>query len=196
MSLFAGDSVDDAHLRTLLAAGQAREAATAALRSLGPQVLGYLRVMLRDEDEARDAFSAFAETLWKALPSFRFESSLRTWAYRLAWSTVKSARGAAWRRKVRRFESGEASILAEEMRTATAVRVDKQRRVLEELRGELTPEEASLLVLRIDQGLSWQEVAEVMSAQGSPVDWTTVAKRFERLKKRLATRLRELGLVE
>jgi len=186
----------DDQIRALLAAGDARGAATAALQAQGRDVLGYLRALLRDEHLASDAFSVFAEHLWRGLPTFRFEASLRTWALRLAWHAALNVKGEAWNRRVRRLRTGEASVLAEQLRTATAVRVDRQRQVLEKLRTGLSDEECSLLVLRIDKALPWQEVAAIMAAEGCAVDAAAVAKRFERLKEKLARRARELGLVE
>lgn len=186
----------DDRIRTLLEAGDVRGAATAALQAHGPEVLGYLRAMLRNEDAAAEAFSAFAEDLWQGLPGFRFESSLRTWAFRLAWNAALHWKDQAWNRKVRPFVTGEASAIALELRTATAVRVHRQRQVLDQLREGLSPDEISLLVLRVDKGLSWQETAGIMSAEGTPVDPVALAKRFERLKAKLATRARELGLVD
>ncbi len=185
----------DDRVRELLAAGDARGAATEAIRELGPQVLRYVRAVARDEELARDAFSAFAERLWVGLPSFQWQASLRTWALRLAWNAALDLRDEAWRRHGRRLETGEASAIAEELRTKTFVRVERQREALDELRESLTAEEQSLLALRIDQGLAWNEIAEVMSAEGHPVDAATLTKRFERLKARLAKLARERGLV-
>ena len=59
-----------------------------------------------------------------------------------------------------------------------------------------TVEERSLLALRVDQGLAWNEVAQVLAAEGAPVEPATLMKRFERLKERLATMARAQGLVE
>lgn len=186
----------DREVQELLAAGDVRGAATAALETHGRDLVGYLRTLLRSEDEAKEAFSVVAEHLWQGLPRFRFDSALRTWAYRLAWNTAFNMREEAWRRRVRPFVSGELSAVAEEIRTATAVRLDRHDRQLDLLRRELSEEERSILVLRVDKGLSWQEVASVMAAEGAPVDAGTVAKRFERLKARLAERARALGMVE
>src|SRR3974377_239701 len=60
-------------------------AATIALQGFGPQGVGSLPAALKDEDDARDVFSQFAEDLWKGLPGFRGECSFRAWAFRLAW---------------------------------------------------------------------------------------------------------------
>ena len=50
-------------------------------------------------------------------------------------------------------------------------------------------------MLRIDQQLSWSEVAEVMAAEGTTVDPATLMKRFERIKARLGELARERGLL-
>jgi RNA polymerase sigma-70 factor (ECF subfamily) len=185
----------DGRVRGLLAAGDGRGAATEALRELGPPVLRYLRVVLRDEEDAGEAFSRFAERCWRGLPGWRGER-LRPWAFRIAWSSALDVRGEAWRRRVRRFESGEASALAEQIRTRTAVRVERQRTALEKLREALSSEEQSLLTLRIEEGLGWEDIAEVLSTEEQAVSADTAAKRFERLKARLARMAREAGLLD
>ncbi len=178
-------------IRERLAAGDARGAATEAMRAFGPKILGYLRSILRDEADAGDAFSVWAEHLWRGIESFRGESSFRTWAFKIAYNAALNVRNEAWRRLGRPLETGEASLLAEEIRTRTAVREERQRSRLEEIRAQLTPEEQTLLTLRIDQQLSWEEIAEVVSASGEPVDAPALRKRFQRLKDRLAEMLRD-----
>jgi len=183
-------------LRALLAAGDLRAAATEAIRGYGPQVLQVLRAMLRDEAEAREAFSQFAENLWRGLSTFRGESSFKTWALRLACNAARNQRDEAWRRRGRRLATGEASALAEEVRTRSVVRVERQRQALDRLRQSLRVEEHSLLVLRIDQGLSWSEVAEVLAEEGEPAEPAALMKRYERIKERLGKLAREQGLVD
>lgn len=186
----------DERVRQLIAAGDLRGAATEAIRGHGPQVLQVLRAMLRDEAEARDAFSQFAENLWKGLGTFRGEASFKTWALRLACNAARNQRDEAWRRRGRRLATGEASALAEEVRTRSVVRVERQRQALDRLRQSLSVEEQSLLVLRLDQGLSWSEVAEVLAEEGSPVEPAALMKRYERIKERLGKLARDQGLVD
>ena len=187
---------DEARVRELLDAGDLEGAATEAIRHFGPQVLRYLRSLLREEALATEAFSQFAENLWKGLPAFRAEASLRTWAFRLALNAAINLREQAWRVRGRRLRTAEASKIAEEVRTRTAVRVERQRQALDKLRQSLSVEDRSLLVLRIDQGLSWAEIAEVLSAEGRRVEVAAVTKRFERVKERLAKMARDQGLVD
>jgi RNA polymerase sigma-70 factor, ECF subfamily len=186
----------DARVGELLAAGDVAAAATEAIRGLGPDILRYLRSILWDEAAVTDAFSLFAENVWKGLPAFRREASLRGWAFRIAFNTALNVRDEAWRRHARRFATGEASKIADEVRTKTVIRVERHRQALDKLREALSVEERSLLALRIDQGLSWAEVAETFSAEGAAVEPATLMKRFERLKEKLATIAREQGLVD
>ncbi len=168
-----------------MAAGDHRAAATELIRGYGPRILGYLNVVLRDDLDAGDAFSLFAEQVWHGIPAFRGRSSARTWAFKAAWSAAMKVRDDAWRRLGRRLETGEVSRLAEDVRTRTGLRYERQRTELEALRATLSDEDQTLLVLRLDQELTWEEVAEVLSQDGPPVDPAALRKRFERIKQRL-----------
>jgi RNA polymerase sigma-70 factor (ECF subfamily) len=180
----------------LLAKADLRGAATEAIRGFGPLVLKYLRSVLRDEAEAKEAFSQFAENLWKGIGAFRGESSFKTWSLRLASNVALNIRGEAWRRRGRRFATGEASAIAEDIRSRSVLRVERHRQALEKLRESLSVEDRSLLALRIDQELSWTEIADIVAEGGKPVETATLMKRFERLKERLAKLAKEEGLVD
>ena len=56
---------------------------------------------------------------------------------------------------------------------------------------ELTAEDQTLLALRLDQELTWEEVAEVLSIEGRVIDPATLRKRYERIKARLAAIVKE-----
>jgi len=175
-----------ARVEELIAAGDLSAGATEALRALGPEILRFLRSVLRDEEDAADAFSHFAENLWRGLSGFRGQSSLRTWAFRIAWNSAQTLRNDAWHRHKQRFKTGEASQIAQEIRTKTVVRVARQRDEFEKLRQSLSVDDQSLLALRLDREFSWEDIAEILSSEGEPVQALTLMKRFERLKKRLA----------
>jgi len=186
----------EAQVQELLTRGDLRGAATSAIQGFGPKVLGYLRSILRDDNDAADAFSHFAEDLWRGIGSYRGEASFKTWAYKLAWCAAMHVRSDTYRRLGRRLESGEASKLALDVRTRSVVRDEIQRRGLDKLRATLTPEEQTLLFLRLDQQLEWNEVAVVLSGDGEVVEAATVRKRYERLKTDLARLVRDQGLAD
>ncbi len=186
----------ESRVRTLVDAGDVRGAATLALRQHGPSILRYQGTILRDEDAAADAFSLFAEQVWSGLPRFEWRSSLKTWCFRVAHHAALNVRRDGWRRLGRRFATGEATALAEDIRTRSVVRVEKQRQALEELRRSLSEEEQTLLSLRLDQAFSWEECADVLSSDGEAVEPAALRKRFERLKERLTEMARQQGLVD
>lgn len=168
-------------------------AATAAIRGYGPEIRGYLQAVMRDEDAARDVFSQFAEDLWKGIGGFRRECSFRTWAYKLAWHAAARHLADPYRARRRRLGTSEAEALAQEIGSASRPwqRTSVKSRVAA-LRAGLTPDEQTLLTLRVDRRLSWREVAHVLAAAATPAEEAALRKRFERLK----ARLRELAVRE
>jgi len=184
----------DDQVAALLQRGEVDAAATVALESLGPGLLGYLASLI-GENDARDVFSVLAEDAWRGLPSFRFECSLRAWLFRLAWHAASRFLRDPWRRRVEPLPSSAASRLAGSIAGASQL-PGGRRDTLRALRQRLTPEEQTLLVLRVDRELEWNEVAEVLAGSGEPVSPAALRKRFERLKERLAGLAREEGLLE
>ena len=186
----------EASLQGLLDAGRFSEAATAAIRGYGPQILGYLGSVLRDDGLADEAFSRFAEDLWKGIAGFRRESSFRTWAYRVAWNAARDLQTEAFRRRGRRLETAEISKVVQEVRSSSAAFLKEDARdKLEKLRRTLSPEDQTLLILRVNRELSWKEVAQVLSTAEVPVDEPALRKRFERVKTRLRKLAEEQGVL-
>ncbi len=181
----------ETRVTALLAVKEYRGAATEVIRGYGPRALGYLHRLLGNDADAADAFSMFAEQVWRGMPNFEGRSSVKTWAFKAAWSAAMKVRDDAWRRLREQLPSSAASHLADEVRTNTAVRFESLRQELEVLRAELTAEDQTLLALRLDQELTWEEVAEVLSIEGRVIDPATLRKRYERIKARLAAIVRE-----
>jgi RNA polymerase sigma-70 factor (ECF subfamily) len=188
--------MDAVETRTLalVDAAQLDAAATAAIEGYGAAVFGYLRSLL-DEDDARDVYGQWAEDLWKGLPGFRRESSLRAWSYRLAWHAACRLHRDPYRARGERLPSSAASRLAASV-AASTIATGSRRAGLERLRAQLPPEDRTLLTLRLDRELDWDEVAAVLSADGGEVTAAALRKRFERLKDRLRELAREEGLLD
>jgi len=187
----------EAEIADLLESNDLPSAAAAILREYGPAILAYLASLARDEDRADDAFSQFCEDLWRGLPGFRRDASVRTWVYKLAWHAWLRNEREPYRRRGRQLATEEMSRLAAEVRSTTALHLRSEAKdAVARLREQLTPAEQSLLVLRIDRGLSWSDVASVMSTPEEDLDAQTVAKRFQRVKDRLRKLAEDAGLLE
>lgn len=180
-----------------LAAGDLPAAATAALHGLGPQILGYLAATLRDDDAAYEVFGQFSEELWKSIATFRAQSSFKTWAYKLVMHAISRYRRDGFRRRGQPLASDEISKIAEQVRSQTpAFQRTEIKDRFADLRASLDPDEQTLLFLRVDQNLSWNDVAAVIAAQGEPVDAAALRKRFERAKLKLRKLAEQAGLLD
>lgn len=185
----------ETQLRAALSRQDFDGAATEAIRLYGPQILGYLVRVLGSRDVAADAFSLFSEQLWKGLRRFEGRSSVRVWAYRIAWSAAARVASEVYDPRRTRLGTSMASRLAAEV-LSTAPETTPEQTAMDELRAVLSAEERALLVLRLDHRLPWAEVAEMLSGDGmAPVDPAALRKRFERVKEKLAALARERGLI-
>ena len=172
-------------------------AATMALRAYGGEIFGFLMAVHRDETVANDIFSSFAEGLWRSLPTFAWTATLRTWAYAIARNASRMARRTAARRERRAPSAGESALelVAQAVRTETLAFLRTEKRTqLDALRDSLTAEDRALLVLRVDRGLAWNDLARVLAESDAPLDEAAVLREASRLRKRfqvLKDRLRE-----
>jgi RNA polymerase sigma-70 factor (ECF subfamily) len=188
--------MDETAITKRLGDGDVAGAATEALRLYGQPILAYLHSLARNEADAGDMFSVFCEDLWTGLPQFRCESSFRTWAYKLAWHAAMRFFKDPYRKRARALASAEFSQMAEVVRTTTAAHLrtaikDKMAR----LRESLDPGEQTLLTLRVDRNMTWQEIAEIMSESGERLAEPALRKRFERLKEKLRKLAQHEGLI-
>jgi RNA polymerase sigma-70 factor (ECF subfamily) len=186
----------DEEVSAAVAAGDAGGAAARIVQGLGPGLLGYLVAVLGRESEGREVLGEVVEEVLGSVLRFRGESTVKTWLYRIAWRTAMRYRDAPERRRTRRLDTLEASGLADVLRSSTAAyQRTEAKDWLEEVRAELTPEDQSLLVLRVDRDLSWAEVAEIMG-DGDAAAQGRLRKRFERIKERLRERAERDGILD
>jgi RNA polymerase sigma-70 factor (ECF subfamily) len=179
-----------------LATGDEAGAAELALRDHGPAVLRYLAGLLRDPDDADDAFSMFAEQVWKRIGTFRGPGGFEVWLFRVAFREALRLRGEAWARRKRPLPTTDAHRIAAEVRRTASVSRERRLDALERLRAALPLEDQHLLVLRVDHELSFEEIAGTLGDGEAPLEEATVRKRFERAKARLARLAKAEGLLE
>jgi RNA polymerase sigma-70 factor (ECF subfamily) len=185
-------------LRALWQAGDRAALVTRVMQVYGREILGYLIAALSGDGEAGDAFSQFTLNLWQASERFRGESSFRTWAYALA----RHAAGRVIReRGKRRGQVGLSSVpeldaMAQRVRSETVewLRSETRSRV-QAIRETLDPDDQTLLILRVDRGFTWPEVARIMADGEGDLGKKTVAlrKRFERIKETLRRSSKDPG---
>ena len=192
------------NIRAQCERGAWKEAATEAVSAYGGELLGFLAAVLRDETAAGDVFSQLCEDLWRGLPGFGWRSSFRTWAYTLARNAAMRYRRAPERWRQQQVPSYELGQVAHQVRTETVQYLRSEvKDQVRRLRDSLDPDDQALLILRVDRGLPWDEVAEVMADEGAPQTSAeksrraaALRKRFERVKEQLKQLAREQGLLQ
>jgi RNA polymerase sigma-70 factor (ECF subfamily) len=193
-------------IRRRLDRGDHAGAATQAIRGYGAEIYGFLVTFHRDEEDAAEVFSIFSERLWRDLPGFQGGCSFRTWAYVLARHSSLNYRRDARRREKRQRplpEGSELSEIVDQVRSETASYLRSERRArFTALRESLPPEDQVLLVLRVDRGLAWSDLALVLRDGEGPLgqderkrEAARLRKRFQLLKERLLELGRRAGVV-
>lgn len=189
-------------IRRRFEGGDLRGAAAEAMRGYGPEIFGFLLALHRNEDEAAEVFSTFSEQLWRGLPGFAWQCSFRTWAYTVARNAShRHLRGARRRAAlVPIADCPELSEIAERVRTETAEFLRTPvKDAVRALRDALPDADRTLLVLRVDRGMSWLDLARVFGDE--PEDDAALKraaarlrKRFQLLKERLLDEARRAGV--
>ena len=119
------------------------------------------------EDLSQDIFFA----VWRALPGFRGDASVRTWLYRIAHNVAMT-----WRTRDRRRQSRERPL---DQETAGCTQMDLRRLALKRAIAGMSPGDRTLTLLWLE-GLSGAEIEEVTGVKSA-----TVAVRLSRIRKQL-----------
>ena len=192
----------ETEIRAHFDAGRFDRAATLFLQQYGGEILGFLVGRLGDPAVGADVFSEFTEDFWNGLPGFLWRTTMRGWAYTLA-------RNAFFRHlNARRREGSIVPIPdntdfyseAARVRTETLMHLRTEvKSRMREIREQLPPDDQTLLVLRIDRKLSWNELAAVLSGLGEKMSDAELMRWSARLRQRFQTvkaRLREMAAAE
>jgi RNA polymerase sigma-70 factor (ECF subfamily) len=192
----------EARICALRDAGDLNGAATQAIEGYGPEVLGFLVTLMRDEGDAGDVFAQASEDLWAGLARFEGRSSMRTWFYVLARHAAARFHRSPHKRHGRQMPLSAATGVAERVRTRTSpfLRTDMKDKFAV-LRDALNPEDRALLVLRVDRNMSWNEIARVLAPGESEAESglsraaARMRKRFQLVKDDIRARAIQAGLL-
>ncbi|MFQ6048793.1 MAG: RNA polymerase sigma factor [Phycisphaerae bacterium] len=138
-------------------------------------------VLLRMTRQPEDAMDLTQETFIRALErlgQFDGRSSIGTWLYRVAVN-----RGLEFLRAERRMGHNLRGLSRPEAVGSQQERADERMDVQQAL-AELAPTDRAVLILRYQQGLCYEEIAEVLNCRPG-----TVASRLNRARQRLRQKL-------
>ena len=134
---------------------------------------------LRDRTQAEDAVQEAFLRAWRALPSFRGESSLKTWLMRIAVNVCRDMQRSAWFRRPNRF------ITPDDL-PERAGEEDPASGDLADAIGRLPARLKEVVLLYYDQNLTMPEIAGVLGVNAS-----TVSRRLKTACARLRDALGE-----
>lgn len=127
----------------------------------------------RNATDRDDLFQDVFLAVWRSLPSFRGDSTPRTWLYRIAHNTALT-----WRTRGRRRDQREEALAPWHTSLATGD-TDLRRVALQQAIASLSPADRLLTLLWLE-GLTAAEIQEVTGVQPG-----TVAVRLSRIRQRL-----------
>ena len=182
----------DAEVRALVLAGRERHAADLLLTRLSPELRPFLHRLLGDVALADEAHSNTCERLWRGLPTFRWECSLRSWSYIIARREASRCRVRHARDGVQQTTLSKADEVAARFASTSGTFSTTRRDHLASVRASLSDEDRDLVVLRVERGLAWKEIAAAFleDHDSSPENLSREAarlrQRFRAIRMRIA----------
>lgn len=158
-------------VRASLREGDTQAGVRATLALHGPELFGFLCAVLDDRETATRVYADVVHRITTELGELRWRCSLRTWTYWIARRELQDRRrrGAPAQPGV-----GEADPeVTESNRPAGTLR----------LRGNLAEEDREILILRVDRGLGWNELA--MTALGQEASKEALEREAGKLRRQV-----------
>jgi RNA polymerase sigma-70 factor (ECF subfamily) len=159
------DGKSDEVLITLFQNGE-RDAFRVLVQRYQARVKNLIYSIFHDVEAVDDLAQEVFIKAYEALPQFRFQSSFFTWLYRIA---VNKARDELRRRKIRRILSLQALLESGDhelgSRLAIEPRDDETQELITSALGLLPEKFRVAVVLKEIEGLSYEEIAEVLQCE-------------------------------
>lgn len=186
---------DDTALVAQLRSG-AESAYEALIDRFEQPVFNMISRLMDDSAEAPDVVQEVFLKIFRNIGSFRGESSLKTWIYRIAVNEARNHR--RWFSRHRRQEvaidgegesQGYSDWLADPGRSPYDSALDRETEgLVEEALDALNPKFKAALVLREIEGLSYEEIADILEISLGTVK-SRILRGRDALRKQLAGRL-------
>jgi RNA polymerase sigma-70 factor (ECF subfamily) len=187
----------EATIRAALGEGRPEDALRLTLTAYGAEIYGFLVGELHDTERAQEVFALFGEDLWRVMPRLELRTTMRAYCYTVSRHALFRYLDSVVRKERKGVPLSQAdwSALVVRVRTETAeyLRSDARDRIAA-LRNGLSEDERTLLMLRIDRGLSFREITEVLGDTAGEGDPKTQEARLRKRFQLLKDKLRKLAL--
>ena len=143
----------------------------------------YLWQMLKHQQDSEDALQDTFRKAIEALPRYREENHFKSWLFRIAHNTALEV--IRRRKKIIELSENSENLLEDPAKSPRELLARSERTVeLREAIASLPEHERSVVLLRLQEELSFKEIAEVI---GAPLG--TALARMHKAKERLRTKL-------
>ncbi len=144
-----------------------------------------------DREDAQEVTQNVFLKIYKNLKSFRFQSSFKTWIYRIAVNTAINISKRTSKELSRRIEYND-DIELKYAHDPTKETIDKKSNevLVKSMLNILNPDQRVCVVLRDIEGLSYKEIAETLK-----ININTVRSRLKRARETLLT-YRQRGVMD
>ena len=151
----------DKEIIDLFNAGQRELAFKEIVDSYSERLYWHVRRFLCSHEDTDDLLQDIFVKIWSALPSFRGESQLYTWIYRIATNESLNFLQKQKIRSVLRFESISPKI-EEKVDEDTPVDGDQAQRALMNALGKLPPKQRTVFIMRWFDDMSYEDISEIL----------------------------------
>lgn len=186
--------LEDAELVARAQAGD-RDAVQTLLERYERRLLNVLVAMVRNPEDARELLQETFVRAFRNLDGFKGESSFYTWIYRIAMNLAIDHQRRGGKRPLVEFDDGVGLKEDAVGEGSASLGVDPFRNVRSRELGRkifraiesLTPDHRAVILLREIDGLSYEEISEVLGCSLG-----TVMSRLHYARKKLQSRLQEM----
>lgn len=175
-----------------------KEAYRALVEKYQQRVFGIALEVVKSKEDAEDIAQEVFVKAYLSLSEFKGQSSFYTWLYRIAYNMAVDFRRRMQRRGGPPMEFDESKVARSDQDALAPKRFDgpqevmlrkEEARQIQKVLAEISPEHRTVITLREIDGLSYDEIAEVVG-----VSKGTVMSRLHYARKRLQNALVGLGL--
>ncbi len=133
-----------------------------AFQRYQPELLGALRCMLGNWDDAQDALQEAFVKCWQNRHQVPGINNLRAWIFRIALNTARDMRGTAWNRKRQSLPEEDKHMADGKASPDDQVASNEEWELIRQTVQQLSPEEQEVFLLRQNGGLTYEEIAAAL----------------------------------
>lgn len=158
--------MEDARIIELLKSGERRQAFNLMVRSYSERLYNTIRGIVHTHAETDDVLQNTWICVWRALDSFREDSKLYTWLYRIAVNEALASLRKSRMRAALSF-SDYSSVIENTLRADETFNGNKLQMALQKAIAKLPPRQKAVFTMRYFDELPYSDIADILEVSES-----------------------------